>query len=1023
MINTIFYFVQDLPFADYLTMLNEGEIASHTIVFVSNDKTIYKDGVQYGTTSDADLLETLKKLIKQNPDYILPAATSTNLGAIKIGYPENQRNYAVRLDEETKKAYVTVPWDTQVGPKGDNGRGVVSIELTNSEGTNPRIDTYTITYTDGTTSTFQVTNGVIGRDGRDGAKGDKGDDGASGVRGNFQSRVFARSDSRPTTPDGGSYDSPIPTWPAGVWHDSIPDGKENIWSSVATFYGIGGYSGWSTPTLEADTRTLDIEFSPSSTCPAAPLGTAASKDSQDTINARQQQGWYDPSRLPSGVTMIWRAERQISGNTYVGDWVITRIYGEKGDKGDPGAGADVPAYDDSALQAAISALEQALNDANAVANQEKQRLNALINGLDESIRIKIEQLLDDAQWVQENLPENTPGGQSNFGQSDVEAYIQTLGIWAQDGDVTRTTWNTLSQNVSSQGDRLSSIEGRVTTLEGTTATGGNVNYSLLSSSLYAWLNDHYTESGMESTWAKFMQLSSGDIQMLKWMSSGCRSYVDAENETAVAQLFAAARDYADNQTVLSQAAADVNALVERDGSNNLVAKSAMTAMVDDAITGIINTATGTSAGTQIFTQMQNEIDANETNIATIATKLSGDSSSASVATKIGNISGGFVTTTNLDSNVSSILSTGTSTYGKLTSAITSQVNTAVGTAQQDFVLKNDLTSAYIVQKLNGNTSETTIKADKINVQGVLSAGTAYISQLMTDYITGGNATFTGAVNATAFIAGSTSGLNITTTGDTIAFRDGYDTRAYFSSEGSGMQLHIKDSSGDWYTIDFAFWNSASGNNAPANRLTVYKFYNQTTNGQLFSEEKSIFYTNLRRCYVDYGGTTLATNSNTSGYYADVIDLINIMNPGDLQAICHNNGGYGRVVVPSSYNGFSYSFAGINYAYVPISFNNGSLEYDTSGLILARGYFGANGDGAQYYVYDGQGLTTINAQDVYIGRSTSGQGNNDGFGDNYHNHENSYNVYVCNQIQDVPTPVGSHYSEIRLVGTSWIMTNH
>jgi hypothetical protein len=47
--------------------------------------------------------------------------------------------------------------------------------------------------------------------------------------------------------------------------------------------------------------------------------------------------------------MIWRAERQISGNTYVGDWVITRIYGEKGDKGDPGAGADAPAYDDSAL--------------------------------------------------------------------------------------------------------------------------------------------------------------------------------------------------------------------------------------------------------------------------------------------------------------------------------------------------------------------------------------------------------------------------------------------------------------------------------------------------------------------------------------------------------------------------------------------------------------------------------------------------------------------------------------------------
>lgn len=128
--------------------------------------------------------------------------------------------------------------------------------------------------------------------------------------------------------------------------------------------------------------------------------------------------------------MIWRAERQISGNTYVGDWVITRIYGEKGDKGDPGASGTSEAYDHTALETAIAALRQSLDDANVIANQEKQRLNALINGLDESIRIKIEQLLDDAQWVQENLPENTPGGQSNFGQDDVEAYIQTLGIWA-----------------------------------------------------------------------------------------------------------------------------------------------------------------------------------------------------------------------------------------------------------------------------------------------------------------------------------------------------------------------------------------------------------------------------------------------------------------------------------------------------------------------------------------------------------------------------------------------------------------
>lgn len=211
--------------------------------------------------------------------------------------------------------------------------------------------------------------------------------------------------------------------------------------------------------------------------------------------------------------MIWRAERQISGNTYVGDWVITRIYGEKGDKGDPGASGTSEAYDHTALETAIAALRQSLDDANVIANQEKQRLNALINGLDESIRIKIESLLGESTWFQTNVAEKIPIGTSNFGitQEGLEQYIQTLGIWAKDGDVTRTTWNTLTQTVSGQGDRLSSIEGRVTNLEGTAATGGNVNYNLLSSSLYAWLNDHYTESGMESTWAKFMQLSSDEI--------------------------------------------------------------------------------------------------------------------------------------------------------------------------------------------------------------------------------------------------------------------------------------------------------------------------------------------------------------------------------------------------------------------------------------------------------------------------------------------------------------------------------
>jgi hypothetical protein len=64
MINTIFYFKDILPFEEYYEKWANGEIADHTIVFVDDTKAIFKGGKQFGTTSDADLLETLKKLIK-----------------------------------------------------------------------------------------------------------------------------------------------------------------------------------------------------------------------------------------------------------------------------------------------------------------------------------------------------------------------------------------------------------------------------------------------------------------------------------------------------------------------------------------------------------------------------------------------------------------------------------------------------------------------------------------------------------------------------------------------------------------------------------------------------------------------------------------------------------------------------------------------------------------------------------------------------------------------------------------------
>lgn len=71
---------------------------------------------------------------------------------------------------------------------GADGRGIKSIARTSGNGAAGTVDTYTIAYTDGTTSAFQVRNGTNGKDGTDGKDGQPGSDGITphiGANGNW----------------------------------------------------------------------------------------------------------------------------------------------------------------------------------------------------------------------------------------------------------------------------------------------------------------------------------------------------------------------------------------------------------------------------------------------------------------------------------------------------------------------------------------------------------------------------------------------------------------------------------------------------------------------------------------------------------------------------------------------------------------------------------------------------------------------------------------------------------------------
>lgn len=88
---------------------------------------------------------------------------SSITGPVTVGLVDT---YTINYDDGTSKTFdVTNGAD---GEDGDDGIGISSISKTATSGL---VDTYTITYTDGTTTTFNVTNGANGEDGTDGQNG------------------------------------------------------------------------------------------------------------------------------------------------------------------------------------------------------------------------------------------------------------------------------------------------------------------------------------------------------------------------------------------------------------------------------------------------------------------------------------------------------------------------------------------------------------------------------------------------------------------------------------------------------------------------------------------------------------------------------------------------------------------------------------------------------------------------------------------------------------------------------------
>ena len=120
------------------------------------------------------------------------------------------------------------------GDPGEDGNGIASITKTATSGL---VDTYTITYTDGTTDTFNVTNGANGTDGSDGVS-------VTGV--SLLSKVGLLATYRMTFSDGSYFDYTVSDGASGSGtgdmtkavydtdNDGIVDAAETLSGLTAT---------------------------------------------------------------------------------------------------------------------------------------------------------------------------------------------------------------------------------------------------------------------------------------------------------------------------------------------------------------------------------------------------------------------------------------------------------------------------------------------------------------------------------------------------------------------------------------------------------------------------------------------------------------------------------------------------------------------------------------------------------------------------------------------------------------------
>ena len=165
--------------------------------------------------------------------------------------------------------------------------------------------------------------------------GKDGEDGKDGVT-KFKSTVFARSVNTPAEPNGGSFGEPNPS-NDDIWKDGIPEGNDPIWVSTRWFSNEEGFiSEWSDPVIMCDTPDFEVMYSSFDSitdCNPNEATIAFHKDTNGGISEWLEETGLDSKWTDDGGTdSIWMATINKTNGKW-GNWTVSKIKGEKGDRG------------------------------------------------------------------------------------------------------------------------------------------------------------------------------------------------------------------------------------------------------------------------------------------------------------------------------------------------------------------------------------------------------------------------------------------------------------------------------------------------------------------------------------------------------------------------------------------------------------------------------------------------------------------------------------------------------------------